>query len=164
METDLRRSPIRGPFGLSHDSWGRLVLIDSTGERFVNVVPIRLFPITSPDQLISICDAHGHELTSIADIKTLSPTSQQALDEELSRREFVPVIERIIHVSSNSEPSEWTVDTNRGRTKFILKTEDDIRRLGDYGVLIFDAHSIRYLIPDERTLDVESKRVIEWYV
>ena len=35
-------SPVAaGAFGLSHDSWGRLVLIDSSGRRHSGVEPVR---------------------------------------------------------------------------------------------------------------------------
>lgn len=152
------------PFRLSRDPWGRVVLIAADGREFVDVEPIRLFPLTAPTSWIAICDEAGHELVCIDDLSTLDAGTRQTLELELQRREFAPIIERIISVSSNTEPSEWTVETDRGRTKFVLKNEEDIRRLGTHGVLILDAHRIRYVIPDERQLDAASKRVVEWYV
>jgi hypothetical protein len=128
-EIDDRELAISGPFGLTHDARGRLVLIDSTGARHVDVMPVRLFPISDAHHWISICDSNGRELAYVEDPATLSAASKQALLEELNRREFIPHIDQIIHVSSNIEPSEWTVETDRGRTRFILKNEDDVRRL-----------------------------------
>ena len=52
------------------------------------------------------------------------------LADELSCREFVPTIQRILWVSGNSEPSKWRVETDRGETEFVLNDEKDIRRLG----------------------------------
>ncbi len=152
------------PLSFHHDAWGHLVLTDGTGQTYVDVAPVRLFPISDSKRWVSIGSSAGHELVCIEDPSALSSASYRALEDELGRREFAPTIDRILFVSSNTEPSEWTVETDRGRTKFILKTEDDIRRLGEYSVLIFDAHGIRYLIPDERNLDAYSKRVVEWYV
>jgi len=83
---------------------------------------------------------------------------------ELARREFVPVIDRIVRVSGNTEPCEFVVETDRGSTKFVLKSEDDVRRIGDHQIIIIDAHGTRYLIPDLRTVDTKTRRIIEWYV
>jgi hypothetical protein len=40
----------------------------------------------------------------------------------------------------------------------------DLLRIGEHGVLIIDAHGIRYLVSDRRALDSYSQRIIEWYV
>ena len=84
--------------------------------------------------------------------------------DELSRREFVPVIQRIIRVSSNTEPSEWDVETDRGRTRFVLETEERVRRLNRNQVTIEDSNGIRYLVSDVAGLDAKSRRIVEWYV
>ena len=42
------------------------------------------------------------------------------------------------------------METDRGETTFLLDSEDDVRRLGDYKALFIDTHGIRYLIPDTR--------------
>ena len=51
------------------------------------------------------------------------------LEEELALRDFVPEITRIHSVSSFGTPSTWEVETDRGATSFVLKGEEDIRRL-----------------------------------
>jgi len=56
------------------------------------------------------------------------------------------------------------VDTDRGPTRFVLKTEDDVRRLGPYRALIIDAQGVRYLIPDTRDLDAYGRRAVERYL
>jgi hypothetical protein len=86
------------------------------------------------------------------------------LNDELSRSRFIPVIERIVHVSGNTEPCEWRVETDRGTTQFVLKSEDDVRRLGAEQILILDARGQRYYIPDLRQLDPKNRRIVEWYV
>jgi hypothetical protein len=151
-------------FGLSRDQWGQLVFIGPDGERHVNVVPVPLFPISDPASWISIRSASGAELMCIEDQAALPGEVKQLLREELSRREFVPVIERIVRVSGNSEPCEWQVETDRGPTQFVLKSEDDVRRIGDQQILILDAHGTRYHIPDLSAVDSKSRRIVEWYV
>ena len=151
-------------FGLSYDAWGRLVLIDADAKRHVGVEPVRLFPISNPGHWISICDSAGHELVCIENLEDVPIQVRDTLQADLAKREFVPVITRIVKVSSENEPAEWDVETDRGPTRFLLKSEDDIRRLGPHGASIIDAQGIRYLIPDTRALDSSSRRVLEMYV
>ena len=42
--------------------------------------------------------------------------------------------------------------------------EDEIRRLGAHRVLIADTRKLRYQVPDTRSLDLESRRVLERYL
>jgi len=151
-------------FGLERDQWGQLVYIAGDGQRHASVEPISLFPISSPESWVSIRSADGTELVCVEDLSTLPADVRQLLHEELSRREFVPVIKRIVRVSGNTEPCEWQVETDRGSTRFVLKSEDDVRRLGDHEVLILDAHGTRYHITDLSAMDVKSRRIVEWYV
>ncbi len=153
-----------GAFGLSHDSWGRLVLIDSTGRRHNGVEPVRAFPIADPQHWISICDAEGRELVLVEDLANIPPAVRQVLEDELARREFVPHLRRIIKVSTDVEPSEWDVETDRGPTRFLLNSGDDVRRLSPYSALLIDVHGTRYLIEDTRQLDSHSRRVLELYL
>ncbi len=118
-----------GTFGLSHDAWGRLVMIDGDGRRHVGVEPVRAFPISDSLHWISICDIEGRELACVHDLAELPASVRQVLEEDLARREFVPVLQRIYNVSTETAPSEWDVQTDRGRTRFMLHSEDDIRRL-----------------------------------
>lgn len=156
--------PSRADFGLSRDAWGRLKLIDRAGRCFEQVTVVPLFPITDPDRWITICDEQGRELICVEDPEQLTPDTRAVLQEELSRREFLPVIRRIVRVSGNSEPCEWEVETDRGRTRFVLESEDNVRRLGRRKVAIKDSHGIRYLVKDIGELDAKSRRIIEWYV
>jgi hypothetical protein len=56
------------------------------------------------------------------------------------------------------------VITDRGVTRFVLKSEDDVRRLGPHSGIIYDAHGVRYLIRDTRQLDLYSRRALEQYI
>jgi|SoiMethySBSTD1v2_1073268.scaffolds.fasta_scaffold439073_2 hypothetical protein len=160
--THLTPSPVR--FTLKRDQWGQLEFIAHDGTRHAPIVAVPLFPISVPDSWISIRSASGDELACIEDPKSLEPDVWQLLREELARREFVPVIKRIVRVSGNSEPCEWQVETDRGPTRFVLKSEDDVRRISEIQIVIVDAHGTRYQIPDINAVDAKSRRIVEWYV
>ncbi len=147
-----------------HDALGQLCADDGKQQRFENISTVRLFPLSHPNEWIALLDSTGREIVCIPALEALSPENQKILAEELSIREFVPIVQRVTWVSGNSEPCEWRVETDRGPTRFILKDEDDVRRLGESSVLIVDSFGIRYLIPDRNQLDRYSQRIIEWYV
>lgn len=161
--TANKQSPSHA-FGLDHDAWGRLVLIDADGRQHSGVDVIRAFPLSDPRHGIAICDAHGRELLWLDDLDALPPALAQQIEDELAKREFVPIIRRIVKVSSPVEPSEWEVDTDRGRTSFVLGSEDDVHELDERRALITDTHGIRYLISDIEQLDANSRRLLERYL
>ena len=152
------------PFGLYHDAWGRLVLVDDRGRAHVGVEPVRGFPISAPGHGVSFCDAEGRELLWVEDVTTLPGPVLQVLEQDLARREFMPVLLRVVKVSAEAEPCEWEVETDRGATRFVLNRDDDVRRLSDNSALIVDSHGIRYLIPRLDSLDPFSRRVLERYL
>jgi hypothetical protein len=150
-------------FSLDRDVFGQLVLTDADGQRHSGVEPARAYPISCPEQWVSLCDAEGHEVLFVRDLEKLPPDLRSTLEEELGRREFVPMIENILKVADDNDPSEWEVETDRGRTTFLLDSEDDVRRLGPFRVLFIDTHGIRYIIPDIRKLNSGSRRIMERY-
>jgi hypothetical protein len=151
-------------FGLSHDAWGRLVLIDDEGTRHVGVEPVRAFPLSDPTRWVSLCDPEGREVLFIESLDDLPAALRSTLEAELEGREFVPVITRIVRSSGGVFPVRWEVETDRGPTWLDLDAEDDLRRVGAHRVLITDARKSRFQIPDTRALDSHSRKVLERYV
>ena len=149
---------------LSRDAWGRLVLIDGDGLRFVGVEPVRAFPLTSPSLGISLCDEHGRELAWIDDLDAAPPAIHRILVEEFAAREFVPTILRIDRISGETDPSDWDVTTDRGATAFTLESDEQIRKLGKGRVLIADSRGLRYHISDTSALDAASRKLLDRFL
>ncbi|MFM7844623.1 MAG: DUF1854 domain-containing protein, partial [Planctomycetota bacterium] len=152
------------PLTLARNVWGELVWTSPQGETQVGVSAIRMFPISDPNRWIALCDPQGRELTTIDDLAALPPATRLLVEEELGLRGFIPVIRRVYHISSLSEPCEWDVETDRGRTSFVLRSEEDVRRLTPHRAIIVDARGIRFLLSDVRELDQTSRRFVEWYL
>ena len=150
-------------FAIHRDSAGRLVFTDARGIQHVGIEPIRPFPITEPERLISIVDTHGREIASIDNLADLPADVASLIRQELSDREFLPRIERIVRVKRHKEPHEWDVITDRGRVQFLLR-DDDIRRLGPTRAILVDMHGVRFYIPDSRQLDPKSRRILSQYL
>lgn len=151
-------------FQLSQDAWGQLVFIDADGRRHEDVLPVRAFPITEPTRYVSLCDSRGNELAFCDDLAQLPGETRQLIEADLARRDFVPEIQRIQRISTGLSPTEWTVETDRGTTTFLVDREDHVRRIGRDQATVTDSHGMRYLIRDLRRLDVASRRLLERFL
>ena len=151
-------------FQLERDAFGHLALTDAKGQRHEGVVPVRAFPIAAPLEGLSLLSADGRELVWLPTLEAAPVATRALLEEELRLREFVPVIKRISHVSTFSTPSIWSVETDRGETRFVLKGEEDIRRLDGPDLLIADSHGIQFLVRDRWALDRHSRRLLERFL
>jgi Domain of unknown function (DUF1854) len=157
-------APQAFPFSLLRDGQGRLVLQDAAGVRHVGVQPVRAFPLAAPDEGLSLVGPDGHELAWIDHLANVPGDVRRTLEEELGRREFTPVIQRLCSVSTFSTPSTWELETDRGATTLVLKGEEDIRRLGDGALLIGSAHGMQFLVRDMLGLDRASRRLLERFL
>jgi Domain of unknown function (DUF1854) len=154
----------RFPFQLKRHAAGQLVLIDAGGDSHVGVVPVRAFPLAAPDEGISLVSTEGHELAWIEQLQELPESMRTLLQEELALRDFVPEITRLQSVSTFGTPSVWTVETDRGVTSFILKGEEDIRRLGRNALLIAGSEGVQYSVRDMTSLDRASRKLLERFL
>ena len=149
---------------LQRDAFGRLVLTDLQGQQHIGVVPVRAHPISAPDEGVSLLGLDGHERVWIARLSAMPPSVRELLEAELASRDFMPTISRLISVSTFSTPSLWTVETDRGELQFILKTEEDIRRLADGRLLVASSHGLQLLVADRFALDRASKKLLERFL
>lgn len=151
-------------FELRRDAFGHLVLTDAAGRDHVGVQAVRAFPIAAPDEGVSVVDGDGHELAWVARLSALDEPQRSLLAEALEQREFMPVLQRLKAVSSFGTPSTWDVDTDRGPTRFVLKGEEDIRRLGPGLLIVNDAHGVQYLIRDLAGMDRHSRKLLDRFL
>lgn len=151
-------------FTLSRNAFGRLVLTDADGIAHEGVMPVRAFPIAAPDDGLALVSMEGRELVWLDSLDVLPAAMRTLLREELAAREFMPEVQRILGVSTYATPSTWTVETNRGETSFVLRGEEDIRRLGGQTLLISDSHGIQFLIRDAAKLDKPSRKILDRFL
>ncbi|WP_027014124.1 cyanophycin metabolism-associated DUF1854 family protein [Comamonas composti] len=150
--TDLR---------LERNAHGRLVLTLSDGTSHEAVTPVRAFPITAPDQGLSLVAVDGKEVLWVERLADLPPQVRALIEEELAVREFVPTILRILGVSGFATPSTWDVETDKGPTQLVLKAEEDIRRLsGRTHLLITGQDGVQFKVPDSASLDRASRKLL----
>lgn len=151
-------------FSLRRDPFGRLVLTDVHGAEHAGVVAVRAFPVSAPDEGVSLLDGDGHELAWVPRLAALAEPLRGLIAQALEQREFMPELKCLKSVSSFGTPSTWEVDTDRGATSFVLKGEEDIRRLGPGLLIVNDAHGVQYLIRDLQGMDRQSRKLLDRFL
>ena len=149
---------------LIRNAAGRLEFTDAAGVAHEGVTPVRAFPLSAPDQGLSIVGPDGHELLWVDHLRDLPEPARELLAAELDVREFAPVIGEIRDVSTFATPSTWTVTTDRGATQFVLKSEDDIRRLPQGKLLITSGQGLTFVVPDRFAMDKHSRKLLERFL
>lgn len=140
------------------------MLTTPEGEEHVGVIPVRAFPIQAPTRGISMVREGGKEVAWIDDLAELPHEIRALVQEEIEGREFIPEILHIKDVSSFATPCTWFVTTDRGDTEFVLKVDEDIRRIGEASLLIADNHGINFLVRDMFHIDKHSRRILDRFL
>ena len=144
---------------------------DGKIEEFERIVAIRCFPVTNPQEFVSVREpdskkkGRGKEIGMIRRMADMPKETQELLNEELDRRYFTPEILRITGMKEKFGYSYWDVDTTAGRVTFVLNNPfSNIRVLEDNTVFINDIDGNCFKIPDVAKLDAQSLRKIEIYL
>lgn len=151
-------------FQLTRNPFGKLRLTLADGQVHESVAPVRAFPIQAPDDGISMVVPDGQEVAWIDHLRDLPTDIKKLVEEELAGREFMPEIRNIRTVTSYATPCTWNVETDRGNTQFVLRGEEDIRRIGQNTLLIADNHGIHFLIRDMSALNKHSRKILDRFL
>ena len=151
-------------FTLERTRQGRPSCILQDGTRHTAVVPVRAFPLSAPSDGLSLVGAEGREVLWIDRLDQVPEPARMLIAEELALREFTPVLEQLLSVSTFSTPSIWDVRTDRGPTRFVLKADEDIRRLSGNALLLTDANGLCYRVKDLAALDRHSRKLIDRFL
>jgi len=145
---------------LERGSHGRLDFVAADGQQHDDVDVLRGFPVSAPAGPVAIVADDGAELAWVDNLADLDPSLKTLLEQELSQREFLPVIERIESVS-DGEPTEWNVITDRGPRRFTVAHIDDIVYETNGSAFITDSVGMRYHIAQVSQLDTRSRRLLD---
>lgn len=143
---------------------------DQTTETFERVVLVRAFPITNPDEFISVREpgrngSSGDEIGMIEKIALFDAETVAVLSEELDRRYFIPEITKIYSMKEKYGYHYTEAQTSAGRMQFVMNNpSNNIRTLEDGRVLITDTDGNCFCLPDPAKLDKQSYRIIEIYL
>lgn len=148
-----------------------LMLPDKDVETFERVVILRSFPISNPNEFLSvrIPDANkggrGREIGLIRRLSDFDEETARLIDEELSVRYFSPKITKILSIKEKFGYYYWEMETTSGRVSIVLNNPyNNIRVLEDGSVHIVDMDGNCFDLPDPRVLDKASYKKLDIYL
>lgn len=150
-----------------------LKIINDKGEEeeFERVVVLRSFPVTNPNEFLSVREpdskkqGRGKEIGMIRRITDFDGDTVSLLLEELDRRYFTPEIKKIGSVKDKFGYLYFEAVTSAGNVTFVLNNPfSNIRILEDGRIFINDIDGNVFAIPDPSKLDAASLKKIEIYL
>ncbi len=166
-------TPENAHFFRSEGNLISLTLKNENGETetFERVVPVRAFPLSDPDEFISIKEpeskekGNGAEIGFIRALSDFDSETVALLNEELSRRYFIPAITKIYSSKEKLGYRYFDAETTAGRISLtVVNATSNIRTLEDESVLITDLDGNCFTIPDPSKLDKASLKKIEIFL
>ncbi|MHB1151115.1 MAG: DUF1854 domain-containing protein [Eubacteriales bacterium] len=176
LENQRESVPITPKNARFYRSKGNLISLELTAEgkepeMFERVVILRSFPVTNPDEFLSVREpdtkkkGRGKEIGMIRRMSDFDEATSMLFLEELDRRYFSPQLLKIISCKEKFGYSYWDAETTAGHVTFILNNPFyNIRVLEDGRIFINDIDGNSFEIPDPKQLDPASFRKIEIYL
>lgn len=128
----------------------------------LRVIVRRLMPLSHPEQYISLAADEDTEIGILVNPSELTPENLKILNEELDKRYFTPIIQKIYRVKEQFGIHEWEVQTERGRVTFLVRgLNQNIKQVPPARLFVTDVRGNRYDIPDYRELDAQSFHQIQ---
>lgn len=125
----------------------------------------RQFPFELEWEFISVMDGEQQEIGIVKSVELFDEAQKKLLMDELRRRYYSPVIDKIINVKERYGFSYWKVHTADGDVSFTLHdTYRSIIHAGETRIIMLDVNGNRFEIPDTSLLDRKSYKKIELYL
>lgn len=121
----------------------------------------RAFPLSDPDHYLGFLDGAGKDIGLLHDPALLDADSRKIVEEELEKRYFVPVVERVLTVKEEFGTVYWTVETDRGEKEIVVRNlRDNLQELSSTRVIITDVDGNRFEFPDILKIDGKSQAIL----
>lgn len=146
---------------------GGFVSLDYAGKHYERIGVYRTFPLTEPEEYISIreADEKAREIGMVEKLTDLVPDQAEMLREQMRLRYFMPVIEKIISVKDEYGYAYFEVKTNFGACRFTTHMGSEaFVSLTDTRIIITDLDGNRYEIPDLNRLSVAERKKLDLFI
>lgn len=169
----ITMTPENSWFSLSAGGLISLKIIKAEGneEFFERVVIRRSFPVTAPDEFLSVREpdsrikGRGAEIGMIRNVNIFDKDTVKLINDELEVRYFTPEIKKITSAKEKFGYTYWEAETTAGNASIVLNNPfSNIRVLEDMRIFISDMDGNCFVIPDPSKLDKLSYKYIEIYI
>lgn len=132
-----------------------------SGQKFTDLEPRRLFPVSGLSQYITFLDSNGDEQFILRNVENMEEAQRKLLLGCLEEYYRIPKITRLISRSEKHKIWLWNVETDKGEFTFeIINHIQSMRMFYDKRILIKDGNDNRYEIPNIYELDKRSQKLI----
>ena len=138
-----------------------LSLMIKDGKTYPRVSLLRAFPLSHPQQLLSVRDEENNEIGLIANPGLLDAEAQRLIEAELERRYLIPVISGIKSAKERFGSVDWVMESDRGKCRFTTKNlRENVQRPAPNRIILNDVDENRYDIRDIDALSRESQALL----
>lgn len=134
------------------------------GEVLDGLEPRRLFPVSNPENYITLLDEKEKEKALIKSLASITKESREAIEGCFGDYYMIPQITAVLAVEDKLGTLKWKVMTDRGEVSFRIRNRhSDIKVLDGNRLFVRDSNDNRYL-SDLDSLDKASMRLIFSYL
>lgn len=142
----------------------KLTYKDKTYDR---VGVYRTFPVTQPEEFISIreADEKAREIGVVEKLSGLDPEQAKMLREQLDLRYFTPEITKIFDIKTEYGYGYFHVMTTYGECRFTIHNGgSSVVSLTDTRIIINDLDGNRFEVPDIMKLTVAERKKLDLFI
>jgi len=142
----------------------KLTYKDTTYDR---VGVYRTFPVTQPEEFISIREANekAREIGVVEKLSDLDPEQAKMLEEQLDLRYFTPEITKIFDIKTEYGYGYFHVMTTYGECRFTIHNGgSSVVSLTDTRIIITDLDGNRFEVPDIMKLTVAERKKLDLFI
>jgi Domain of unknown function (DUF1854) len=147
---------------LFYEPPGVLRLTVDDKQSYLKVALYQSSPLRRPGKYLSLLDGKSEEIALVASLEELEPESRKVAQQELARRYLTAKIEALTNIKQEFGVTYWHVVTDKGEREFVVQNlSESCLWLSERHLLIIDADSNRFEIPDRAALDSASQRLLD---
>ena len=137
--------------------------VEIIGDRCVLAAQFkRAFPLSNPDTFISVQDPKDQEVGILESLDGMAPDQKSIILEELDRRYFTPVVNRIDELKQDAGMWKFVVQTQRGPAEFYVRNWRDSAHEASRGRWqVSSVDGLRFEIRQVNELDDRSQNLLE---
>lgn len=142
----------------------KLTYKDKTYDR---VGVYRIFPVTQPEEFISIreADEKAREIGVVEKLSALDSEQAKMLKEQLDLRYFTPEITRIFDIKTEYGYGYFHVMTTYGECRFTIHNGgSSVISLTDTRIVINDLDGNRFEVPDITKLTTNERKKLDLFI
>lgn len=142
----------------------KLTYKDKTYDR---VGVYRTFPVTMPEEFISIREANekAREIGVVEKLSALDPEQAKMLKEQLDLRYFTPEITKIFDIKTEYGYGYFHVMTTYGECRFTIHNGgSSVVSLSDIRIVINDLDGNRFEVPDITKLTTAERKKLDLFI